>query len=151
MISAICNSRQIWNKDKCKCECKEDLINEMVRDKGYIWDPSNCACECNKLCVIGQYLDYKKCICRNSMVDKLIEECTDVIDGDTIYNETLIVKSSNHCSSCTPCIVLFTVFLLISVIFSDVFVYFHWYKNKILDFKKDVPGANYSKTETLIY
>ena len=45
---AVCNSRQIWNKDKCRCECKEDLINKMVCDKGYIWNPSNCACECDK-------------------------------------------------------------------------------------------------------
>ena len=27
-------SRQIWNEDKCRCECKEDLINKMVCDKG---------------------------------------------------------------------------------------------------------------------
>ena len=29
-------------KDKCRCECKEDLINKMVCDKGFIWNPSNC-------------------------------------------------------------------------------------------------------------
>ena len=27
---------QIWNKDKCRCECKEDLLNKIVCDKGYI-------------------------------------------------------------------------------------------------------------------
>ena len=59
---AVCNSRQIWNKDKCRCECKEELINKMMCDKGYIWNPSNCACECDKLCDIGQYLDNKNCI-----------------------------------------------------------------------------------------
>ena len=125
LTSAVCNSRQIWNKDKCRCECKEDLINKMVCDKGYI-----CACECDKSCGRGQYLDYKNCVCRNSLVDKLIEECTNVIDGDTIYNETLTVTSSNDCASCTPYIVLFTVFSSISVIISGTFVYFHWYKNK---------------------
>ena len=57
LTSAVFNSRQIWNKDKCRCEYKEDLINKMVRDKGYIWNPSNGACECDKLCNIGQYLD----------------------------------------------------------------------------------------------
>ena len=30
LTSALCNSRQIWNKDKCRCECKEDLVNKMV-------------------------------------------------------------------------------------------------------------------------
>ena len=33
LISAVCNSRQIWNEDKCGCECKEDLINKMACDK----------------------------------------------------------------------------------------------------------------------
>ena len=53
LTSAVCNSRQIWNEDKCRRECKEDLINKMVCDKGYIWNPSNCACECDKSCGIG--------------------------------------------------------------------------------------------------
>ena len=119
----------------------------MVCDKGYIWNPSNC----DKSCGIGQYLDYKNCICRNSLVDKLVEKCTNVLDGDTIYNETLTVTSSNDCSSCTPYIVLFTVFLSISVIISSAFVYFHLYKNKKLDLKKDVSDLEYSKAETLIY
>ena len=57
--SAVCNSGQVWNKDKCNCECKDDLVNKMVCDKGYIWNPSNCAYECDKSCCVGQYLDYK--------------------------------------------------------------------------------------------
>ena len=76
LTSAVCNSSQIWNEDKCGCECKEDLINKMVCDKGYIWNPSNYACECDKLCYIGigQYLDYKNCVCRKSLNDKLVED-----------------------------------------------------------------------------
>ena len=135
LTSALCNSRQIWNKDKCRCECKEELINKMVCDKGYIWNPSNCACECDKLCDIGQYLNYKNCVCRKSLVDKLVEECISVIDGDTIYNETLTVASSSDCAWSTPYIVLFIVFLSISVAISAAFVYFHWYKNKQLKLK----------------
>ena len=30
----ICNSKQRWNEDKCRCECKE-LIDKGVCDKGY--------------------------------------------------------------------------------------------------------------------
>ena len=84
LISAVSNSRQIWNEDRCRCECKEDLINKMVCDKGLIWNPSNCACECDKLYDIGQYLDYKNCVCRKSVVDKLVEEYINVIDGNTV-------------------------------------------------------------------
>ena len=36
-----CNSKQRWNGDKCRCECKK-LIDKGVRDKGYVWNPSNC-------------------------------------------------------------------------------------------------------------
>ena len=86
LTSAICNSRQKWNEDKCWCECKEDLINKLVCDKGYIWNPSTCACD--KLCEIGQYLDYKNRICRKSLIDKSVEECINVIDGDKLYNKT---------------------------------------------------------------
>ena len=151
LTSAVCNSRQIWNEDKYRCECKENLINKMMCDKGYIWNPCNCGCECDKSCDIGQYLDYKGCACRNSLVYKLVEECTNVIDGDTVYNKTLTVTSSNDCTSCTTYVVLFAVFLSTSIIISGTFVYFHWYKNKQLDLKKEVPDVNYSKTKTLIY
>ena len=109
LTSAVCNSGQIWNEDQCGCECKEDLINKMVCDKGYISNPSNCACECDKLCNIYQYLDYKNCVCRKSIVDKLVEECINVVDGDVLYNKTLSIDP-NDCPSRTPYIVLFSVF-----------------------------------------
>ena len=25
---AVCNGRQIWNEDKCRCKCKENLVNK---------------------------------------------------------------------------------------------------------------------------
>ena len=84
LTSAVCNSRQIWNEDKCRCECKEDLINKLVCDKRYIWNPSTCAYECNKACDVGEYVDYKNWVCRKSIVDKLVEECINVIDEDIL-------------------------------------------------------------------
>ena len=147
--SAVCNSRQIWNEDKCGCECREHLINKMICDKGYIWNPSNSACECDKLCDIGHYLDYKNCVCRKGLVDKLVEECINVIDGDTMYNETLSIDP-NDCPSHTPYIILFSVFSSISVVVGSTFIYCHWYKNKRLDLR-DFGDIKYSKTETEIY
>ena len=128
LTSAVCNTRQIWKKDKYRCKCKEELVSKMVCDKGYVWNPSNCACECDKSCGIGQYLDYKSCVCRNSLVDKLVEECTNVTDGDKIYNKTLTVTSSNDCASCARYVVLFAVFLSTSVIISGAFVYYQYFK-----------------------
>ena len=74
----VCNNKQRWNNDKCRCECKE-LIDKSICNKGYIWNPSNCKCECDKSCDFGEYLDYKNCKCRQRLVDKLIEECNENI------------------------------------------------------------------------
>ena len=72
LTASVCNSRQIWNEDKCRCECKEDLIDKGICDKGSIWNSSNCQCECDKSCGTGEYLD-KTCVCRNTLIDKLVE------------------------------------------------------------------------------
>ena len=82
----------------------------MVCDKGFNWNLSNCDCECDKACGIGEYLDSRSCVCQNTLIDKLVEECTSVIDENKVYNETLGVTSSDECSSCMQYIVLFAVF-----------------------------------------
>ena len=75
-------------------------------------------------------MDYKNSVCRNNIVDKLVEECTKIVDESKTYNETLNTTSSNDslsdCVSCTPYILLFAVFLVTSVIIGSVFLYFHW-------------------------
>ena len=38
--ASVCDSKQCWNGDKCRFECKE-LIDKGVCDKGSIWSPSN--------------------------------------------------------------------------------------------------------------
>ena len=121
----------------------------MTCDKGYIWNPSTCDCECDKLCDIGQYLHYKNCVCRKSIVDKLVKECINVVDGDIIYNKTLNINP-NDCTLHPPYVALFIVFLLISATISGAFIYFHWYKNKKLDLKK-MYNVNYSLSETENY
>ena len=61
---------------------------------------------------------------------KLVEECSENIDGsELIYNATL----NDHgkvCSSCTIYIVLLVIFFIISIVISCVFVCFHWYIKK---------------------
>ena len=34
--AVICNNKQRWSENKCRCECKE-LINKGTSDKGFIW------------------------------------------------------------------------------------------------------------------
>ena len=91
-------------------------------------------------------------MCRNSIVDKLVEECTKVVHGDKIYNETLNATSSSDCASCTLYVVLFAVFLT-SIIIGSSFVYFQLKKNKPLDFKKNVSKVRFNPgtTHRLIY
>ena len=88
-------------------------------DKGFIWNPRNCECECDKSCDIGEYLDYKNCRCRRKIIDKLVEECSENIDGnELLYNETLdIISSSDNktSDSCVVYIMLFSVFLIVSI------------------------------------
>ena len=92
---------------------------------GFVWNPSNCECECDKLCDARQYLGYKNFECRKRLIDKLLEEWSENIDGNkVIYNGTLndYGKISN---TCTVYIVLLVVFFIISISVSSVFIYFH--------------------------
>ena len=83
------------------------------------------------------------------MVDKLVEECTNVSDENKIYNEALNTIPLDDCPSYTLYVLLFAAFLTTSVVIGCGFICFHWYrKNKQLDSKKDVPDANYSKIVT---
>ena len=91
--ASVCNNKQRWNEDKCRCKCKE-LIDKEMCDKGFIWNPSNCECEFDKSCDVGEYLGYKNCKCRKRMIDKLVEECNENIDGkEMLYDETFDVIS----------------------------------------------------------
>ena len=56
----ICNNKQKWNKDKCRCDYKK-LIDKKVCDKGFIWSASNCECECDKSGNVDRYLNYSDC------------------------------------------------------------------------------------------
>ena len=66
--SSVCNSKQIWNSDTCRCDYNEDFAGIINCTKGYMWNPSTCACECDMWCNPGQYLDYKNCVCKNKLV-----------------------------------------------------------------------------------
>ena len=114
--ASVCNNKQRWNEDKCRCQCKE-VINKGICDKGFIWNPSNCECKCDKSCDIDEYLDYKSCKCRNKIIDKLIEEYSENIDGnEMLYNETLnttlldvisldAILLNGHKKMCSSCII----------------------------------------------
>ena len=126
---SVCNNKQRWNKDKCRCDFKE-LIDKSSCTKGFIWNPSNYECECDKSCDVGEYLDYESCKCSKRLIDKLAEEFSENIDGNQlVYNSTM----NNHkkvCSTWTVYIVLFVTAFLIIISISSAFIYFHWYSER---------------------
>ena len=86
--SSVCNSKQISNSNTCSCDYNEDFAGIMSCNKGYMWNPSTCACECDIWCKPGQYLDYKKCVCKNKLISKLISKCTRLINETMMNNKT---------------------------------------------------------------
>ena len=122
----VCSTKQRWNKNKCRCGCKE-LIDKAVYDKRFIWNPNNCECECDKACDIGEYLDYENCKCRKKLVDKLVEECTETADEVKLAKITLAEnESENKYSSCTVYIVFMVVVFTIFIRTTTCFVYYNW-------------------------
>ena len=109
---AVCNDKQEWNKNKCRCECKEDLMDKLIWDKGYIWNPSTCTCECDRYCGTGQYLDYENSVCRKK-IDYLIEQCSNIVDIET--NNNTINNTINN-SDNNVYFILFVIFLIIFLI-----------------------------------
>ena len=121
--------KQRWNNDKCICEWKE-LIHKGRCDKGSIWNLSNCECECDKSCDVGKYLDYENCRCRKKLFDKLVEECSESIDGNEMIFYENLNDYVNLWNSCTVYKVLFAIAFLIIIGINSAFIYFHWYLNK---------------------
>ena len=87
--SSVCNNKQIWNNDTCKCDCNEDFASIINCTKGYMWNPRTYECQCDIWCKQGQYLDHKNCICKNKLIGRVIEECTSVINETIINNKRL--------------------------------------------------------------
>ena len=92
--------------------------------------------------IVGDYLDYKNCKCRKSLIDKLVEECGESIDGNKLlHNETFngiflntipLNDFKKVCGFCILYIVLLVIFFKTSICISSVFIYFHWYLKKII-------------------
>ena len=138
--SSVCNIKQIWNSDTCRCDCNEDFAGIINYTKGYMWNPSTCECQCDTWCKTGQYLDHKNCVCKNKLVGRLISECTSII------NETMMNNNNNYdndndndndYNAITYVFIgLFSLLLLVIICFC-VFAYFKRFKSKYTNTSKD--------------
>ena len=134
--SSVCNNKQIWNSDTCRCDCNEDFAGIINCAKGYTWNPSTCECQCDMWCKPGQYLHHKNCVSKNKLIGRVIAECTSVI------NETMMNNRDNITNDNTTAYIfigLFSVLLFIRIVCFCVFAYFKWIK-----------GKNYLKINILI-
>ena len=127
--SSVCNSKQIWNSDACRCDCNEDFASIISCDKGFTWNPSTCECQCDVWCKPGQYLDHKNCICKNKLVGRATAECTNIIN-ETIMNNRDNIGNNN--SVWNIFIGLFSVVICIGVVCFCVLIYFKCIKGKKL-------------------
>ena len=92
--SSVCNNKQIWNSDTCRCDCNEDFAGIINCTKGYMWNPSTCECQCDMWCKPGQYLNHKNCVCKNKLIGRVIAECTSVIN-ETMTNNKDNIDNNN--------------------------------------------------------
>ena len=61
------------------------------------------------------------------LVEKLVEECSDNIDGNKMIYKRTLNDYGNICNSCTIYIVSFIIAFLIIISTSSAFIYFNWY------------------------
>ena len=126
--SSVCNNKQIWNSDTCRCDCNEDFAGIINCTKGYTWNPSTCECQYDTWCKPGQYLDHKNCVCKNKLVGRLISECTSIIN-ETMMNNNNYDSDNDYNAIIYVFIGLFSLLLLVIICFC-VFAYFKWLKSK---------------------
>ena len=126
--SSACNSKQIWNSDTCKCYCNEDFAGIISCDKGYMWNPSTCECQCDMWCKPGQYLDYKKCVCKNKLIGKVISKCTSSLINENMMNNKKNITNDDTIMNIF--IGLFSVRIFAGITCFCIFAYFKWIKGK---------------------
>ena len=140
--SSVCNNKQIWNDDTCRCAFNEYFVDIINCTKGYTWNPSTCECQCDTWCKPGQYLDHKNGVCNNKLIGRVIEECTSVI------NETMINNKGNIANNNNTYLILFIVFLKGFIVFLIGFIYYYYRNNAN---KRKLRDFIYPKIKTSIY
>ena len=115
MKKSVCNSKQKWNLDGCRCECKE-LDDWSSCNDGYRWNPSTCNWECNKVCKINKYLHIKHCSCEIPLFCKLVIAYEDGILNTTVTSpvDERVTCAKNNCLIYTISLVIICLLLLVT-------------------------------------
>ena len=96
--------------------------------------------ECDKTSDIGEYLEYKNCKCREKLVNKLAEECTENVE-EVQLARVASPEHENVCKcSCTVYVVLLLITFSINVGIGTCFIYYKciYYDQKNLQKKNSI-------------
>ena len=101
-----CNSNQIWNNDKCRCECKNP--RKIVCDKGHIWDSATSSCE------NGRYA--------RDIIDDSVITCNKILEPTksipTNFNEKKVIcKTKNFYILLVFLLIPMTLLIAVSIYF----------------------------------
>ena len=133
LMSSTNETRRIEWYEMCKCKCR-------------LWNSSNCECKCDKLCDIGDYLDYENCKCRKNQLINW-EEYTEANNEVKLAKINLPENENEHKrSTCTLYIVLFSIIFTIGIGIGTYFVYYKYMNHdKETDCKEKcyILGNNY--------
>ena len=119
--SSVCNSKQVWNSDTCRCDCNKNFASIINCTKEYMWNPSTCECQGDIWCKPGQYLDHKNCVCKNKLIGRVIGECTSIIKETMMSNKD---NRDNDNTMWNVFIKLFLVVIFIGIVCFCIIIYF---------------------------
>ena len=107
------------------------MIDKGVCHKGFTWNPSNCECEYDKLCDVGEYLDYENCKCKKRLIEELVEGSSEITDEVKIAKTTSMelhsTEGENKCKySCTIYVVLMVIVFTICIGTGTYFIYYKY-------------------------
>ena len=77
-----------------------------------MWNPSTCACKCDMWYKPGQHLDYKKYVCKNKLIGRVIVECTNIINKTMMNNKKNIANDNTT----TNIFIVFAYSLILSLL-----------------------------------
>ena len=100
------------------------MIDKNRCDEEFIWDPSNCECEFDKSCDVVEYLGYANCKRRKILIEKLVEECREGINGNKMIYNVTFNDPEKVCNSCTIYIALLIITSITVMSIGSIYIYF---------------------------
>ena len=117
---SVCNYKQKWNKDKCRCEC----LKTKKCGGEFFWNVINFRCESRRFLKSKNFLKFKKAA--------LIEECKIFPEEMIDIKECKIFSGSKTVikENCKPFLASSFLFVSVSIILTGIRIYFYFKSRK---------------------